>query len=415
MNNAPLNGVPLNGAPEETNGGGEGDVIEASITDQMSASDAALRIFPTESTSDIEAGDLVPDPLIAALLVSRINGSASMLVRELNLLIERLRIAPRLISAAEFNLTALSRLSARDAARVGYAARLVSSVDGSDVGEINLRRLVAASSAMRLLGVASNRMSSVGLLASLAALQDWTAQSFEGSVLDALEASDVLSSKFVGYAALIEQALIASDTLAGLSAFVRVPDGIDLIDALSASQRLTASVSDGVELSLELFFQGEAYDAWVVNTTGANAAAFYSNYSFNSMARIGMRYYGASEQGFFRLDGDDDDGEPIAARVLTGELDFGTPALKRVLEAHIGCIAKGDLVLKIRATIDGELQEFWYRASMPAVGEPTEARVQNIGRGLASRYLQFEIANIDGIDFDLDRVDLRLLQLSRRI
>jgi hypothetical protein len=38
-----------------------------------------------------------------------------------------------------------------------------------------------------------------------------------------------------------------------------------------------------------------------------------------------------------------------------------------------------------------------------------------IGKGLRSRYWQFELVNIDGADFDLDTIEFHPVLLTRRV
>ncbi len=158
---------------------------------------------------------------------------------------------------------------------------------------------------------------------------------------------------------------------------------------------------------------GDVYTGWVFNTE-TMAPSEYRGYSFESMAGIGGRYYGVNSEGLYRLDGDDDAGSPIEASNLTGELDFGSAAIKRVEAAYIGYTADGDLVMKITTTHAGKRRENWYRAVNPVRGEPTETRVKP-GKGLVSRYFQFELVNVNGADFDIDRIDFRPVALSRRL
>ena len=82
----------------------------------------------------------------------------------------------------------------------------------------------------------------------------------------------------------------------------------------------------------------ELNEVFVMNITGGKPGGTtqYKNYEFNSVAKIGGRYYGASSDGLFLLDGEDDAGEPVEASFGLGQLDFGSPQLKTVAHCYLG-------------------------------------------------------------------------------
>ncbi|MES2488540.1 MAG: hypothetical protein V4607_02025 [Pseudomonadota bacterium] len=190
-------------------------------------------------------------------------------------------------------------------------------------------------------------------------------------------------------------------------------DHPQLDDSVSAMLRASLSISDIANIDAVLFIEGQPYAAWVVNTE-SGAPSEYQNWNFDSMCRLGDRYYAVSDAGLFLLEGDDDQGAEIAASIRTGDMDFGSAQIKRPLEAHIGYTANGDLVLKVTVEHEGERSEYWYRCNKPVNGTATEAKI-NLGKGLASRHWQFELMNVNGADFEFEAIHLQMLELSRRI
>lgn len=189
---------------------------------------------------------------------------------------------------------------------------------------------------------------------------------------------------------------------------------------LSLVSEAAALTSLGVagRFSLELFSalrsrstQGEAAEAgavWVVNAeTGATTR--YENFDFNSYAKIGDTYFGCKADGIYQLDGDTDAGDPIQAMVSFGKQNFGTSALKRITNAYVGTSGEGKLFLKIIA----EGEEYIYAAR--SYDEHLQVQRFDTGKGLRTNWLEFELYNADGEDFELASVEFAAVPLSRRI
>lgn len=152
----------------------------------------------------------------------------------------------------------------------------------------------------------------------------------------------------------------------------------------------------------------------VMNTEGEKPLSLYDNYAFNSMCRVGDHYLGARDEGLYLLDGQTDDGDPINAALRTMMIDFGSPRQKRVRSAYLGYTATGKLLLRVRSVDNGALEEQWYEAQELQAQAPRESMIR-IGRGLRSRYWQFELVNVNGSDFELDTLELHPVYLNRRV
>jgi hypothetical protein len=157
----------------------------------------------------------------------------------------------------------------------------------------------------------------------------------------------------------------------------------------------------------------EVYSGVVMNLEGRMPISTYDGFGFNSFAQIAGRYYGANDEGIFLLEGATDDGEPIPAKLKTMLLDFDSTVMKRVQTAYVGYTSDGDLVMRVKAVTNGELREHWFKARPRTANAPRE-QIVNLGRGLRSRYWQFELANINGSDFEITKMDLYPVFLSRR-
>ena len=80
----------------------------------------------------------------------------------------------------------------------------------------------------------------------------------------------------------------------------------------------------------------------------------------------------------------------------------------------MGYTSTGKLVLKVRSVDEGKMTEKWYSAT-PRVADAPREKVMQPGRGLRSRYWQFELANVDGADFVIDHLELYPVILGRRV
>lgn len=189
------------------------------------------------------------------------------------------------------------------------------------------------------------------------------------------------------------------------------------LSLVSEAAALTSLGAAG-RFSLELFSalrsrssQGEAAEAgavWVVNAeTGATTR--YENFDFNSYAKIGDTYFGCKADGVYRLDGDTDAGDLIQAMVSFGKQNFGTSALKRITNAYVGVSGQGRMFLKVMA----EGQEYTYAAR--SYDEHLQVQRIDTGKGLRVNWLEFELYNADGEDFELASVEFAAVPLSRRI
>jgi hypothetical protein len=126
----------------------------------------------------------------------------------------------------------------------------------------------------------------------------------------------------------------------------------------------------------------------------------YSGYSFNSLCDYhgtGI-YIGASEEGIFLLDGDDDNGVKINAAIQTGTEDLWKDVIKRLREGF-AVIRGGPLRLQI--VLDEGRFAPVIRDLLSVRDVIHEERIK-FPRGLKNRFDSFIWSNLDGSDFDLE-------------
>lgn len=179
-----------------------------------------------------------------------------------------------------------------------------------------------------------------------------------------------------------------------------------VLSALLSANAITNVAANSIDAFTQ---QGDT--VWVVNTTTGNSTR-YEKFGFNSFARIAGKYYGAKEGGVYLLEGDTDDGADIASMIAVGKQNFGTTnrsAQMRLENCYMAVASDGRLVLKVRA----EGREYIYRTRSSS----TELQTQrvDIGRGIRANFMEFEIWNENGDDFDIQTLEFAAVVLSRRI
>lgn len=365
------------------------------LADGFSVADTAAAVSITRLLEAASLGDGLPTPAIVtplreAFRVSTLAfGRTNYTVR----MVDAIRVAARARPILSAAVVEIARLTDNPSAQALLTAALAES-------------LVAA-------GVVTAKRDAIAHIALAMALSEQTKVYNAAALVDELLTNDAFAAKLLAKAALVDSLMLVADVLAARVVMVAMPEGMLVADEATGRASYSAAINEVAEFEFEIILGGEVYQGWAVNTeTGAPTE--YQNYPFNSMCRLGQRYFGAAEDGLYLLDGSNDDGDPIRARILTGEMDFDSPNLKRVERAYMGYTTRGDLVLKVIVTHAGKHTEYWYQASALTSGERTETRVK-IGEGIVSRYWQFELVNSDGADFEIDRLDIDVRDLKRRV
>lgn len=152
------------------------------------------------------------------------------------------------------------------------------------------------------------------------------------------------------------------------------------------------------------------YDAFVMNTR-SGAMTEYTNYEFNSFAKIGNSYYGAGPNGLFRLDGTTDNGENIDWVVETGMHDDKDTRLKRMPELVMALRANQAIRVRIHHD-DLRYNDYVIPASKRDTIYQTRAV---LGKGVRSRYFGVELQGLNNADLELDSMQMEMTTTTRRL
>lgn len=241
-----------------------------------------------------------------------------------------------------------------------------------------------------------------------------------GGVLYAVEGNEIASMGSSASAAARLSPLvflIAEMTSSGL-----------ITSAFLAEVVVPAEMLSAVELAgsfeftslMEAVMRSRAVAGGLVAIPGADTETFafnvdsggstsYTRFGFNSYAQLGGRFYGANERGIFALQGNTDEGAPIRACINLGKLDFGSSTKKTISECFIGMSAAGNLFVKVLA----EGRTFIYKTQ--AFSEQIQQQRVKFGMGLRTNYVELEIYNEGGADFEIDTVEFSVADLSRKL
>ena len=154
-----------------------------------------------------------------------------------------------------------------------------------------------------------------------------------------------------------------------------------------------------------------AYRTWVLNLR-KGALTEYDGFAFNSYTVFNGVVLAAGPAGLFSLGAQDTDaGTAITGRVKTGQDAFGSSVHKRVPRLYVGCDTEGDMLFRVITTEGGSRT---YSLPDNHVRGIQQRRVP-IGKGVKSRYFQFEVENVAGADFSISDILAYPTKLRRRV
>lgn len=255
---------------------------------------------------------------------------------------------------------------------------------------------------------------SVMLVAELIATLEAYNSAPSADIIESSDLSDGYVARVEALAAMLEAAQ-AVDTNTALVHVMQsatdIADGVTTIT--SAGSLLNALLNDGVIATIRLNIGGEMFTGWVLNAdTLAPSEYQFADLQFNSACKHGDRYLLAADDGIYQFT-EDAGVETVMTYIKTGKLDFDSDLKKRVVNSYIVYASSGDMVLKVTTSEFGGLVTRNYRVAARA-DDTTDVRRVDIGRGIKSRYWQFELVG-DGVDCDIDEVGMLPVVLSRRI
>jgi len=135
----------------------------------------------------------------------------------------------------------------------------------------------------------------------------------------------------------------------------------------------------------------------------------YLNYNFNSLCSFNGKSFGANSTGIYELTGTQDVTTDIAWQILTPRFDLETDNVKKLLRhAWLGYKPSGDLML---TAILPDGNEYEYLAE--AVDVVDNGLRVKFGKGIKTRYAEFELTNIANESLALDKFRIFVERISK--
>lgn len=139
----------------------------------------------------------------------------------------------------------------------------------------------------------------------------------------------------------------------------------------------------------------------VVNLS--NGAVSEYDFAFQSITP----HHAGSVNGLYSMGGEDDAGQPIAARIKTGMKHWGVTHRKFSPAVYFAMTGPGQGVM----TLHSPEVSFAYPFPVRATGVSRAVA----GRGFRENYVAVEYSNVAGADFRIDRIEALTAQSTRRI
>jgi hypothetical protein len=237
-------------------------------------------------------------------------------------------------------------------------------------------------------------------------IADTLAQFFGGEISEGIGVSYSLAGIVAKSDTIAETIGLAPSLAPQLVVRAIAADTMEFEDANVLNMLFQPALADGIEFAAAYLGPGDSITTWAMNTR-TGAVTEYSNYAFNSFAKMGHKYLGASQSGLYELLGDDDAGTDIIAQIKSGFAQWAGSKFTMFKGAYLGVRGGGDFVLRL-TTGDGKT----YNYSVEARDMRTTK--VNVGKGLRARYFAFELIST-GQDFDLDSIEFVPLIAERRV
>lgn len=261
----------------------------------------------------------------------------------------------------------------------------------------------------------SSTMIAVKSLAETIVMLDAFNGAESADITDSAAFAETYMPRVQAVVAILESALAVDENVALVHVMQLATDTASSSETLSsAGSVINALLSDVTLATIRLNIGGELFTGWVLNTdTLAPSEYQFADRQFNSACKHGSKYLMAAEDGIYEFT-DDTGVETVMTYIKTGKTDFGSDMRKRVEGSYMVYSATGNMALRVITSENGALQTNTYTMMPFASSETQDAQRSIIGKGIKSRYWQFELTGANaGCEFD--EIGMLPVVLSRRI
>jgi len=364
-------------------------VVEQLYTDSCSAISVTLYGFSTTNTESASAADTLTGQVIQWFF-------------------ESIAANETTTSQATTSLSYAEQVAAAETLVALFNQLVADSASGAETWYIDTASMIAELSVAS--GVTTSQITAIQALAEVIVALELQQSGGLETISESAAAATLVSNLVRATQAILEQAVAADAQVSYLILLNAISETVQTGEAITLWQSLTQAVEDGATAFVHLSVGGEFYTGWVLNTQ-SSAVTEYQGLNFNSLCKIGTRYFGATETGLYELAGATDAGTSIATYIQGGILDFGTASVKNTQYAYLAMDANGAVFFGVSVPSGSQNEHRWYKIEVDA-GAVGSSRVK-LGSGVRSRYWRFSVAS-DALEA-LEAVTVVPVVLTRRV
>ncbi|MGD9643800.1 MAG: hypothetical protein AB7V08_13805 [Elusimicrobiales bacterium] len=263
-------------------------------------------------------------------------------------------------------------------------------------------------------GLVSSEADAISSIIEALAAADAADALSRADVTEQLAISGVVASSFTAAEALVQGLLMAAAPVHTGTMVAQVNEAVGLAEGIATELEAFEAITEGVGFVARFHLDTGEYIAWSIGTNNRQLSK-YTNFPFNSFAKLGDLYLGCNSEGIFRLEGASDAGEDISAMLRGAMTDMGSMAMKRNPYAYLAYSAPTGLILRtILVNEDGEQTEHVYRLRAQPTGNIREGRIK-LGEGPRSVMWGWKIENVDGGELELHALQFKPVALARKM
>lgn len=200
------------------------------------------------------------------------------------------------------------------------------------------------------------------------------------------------------------------DTAVDVHAILRfaVDEHVTAVERMSVKAALHYAIRETIAVDIRTTQPDGTVTTWAINTR-TGAVTEYTGYAFESFVELpDGTYLGAGRDGkLYAMYGNTDDGKAIMADIIGGMLDMGGSRFTGLKAVYLGARAGGRFYLRLTTHND-------VVRTYEVTAKPMQTARIDIGKGLRSRYVQWELIST-GQDFDLASIEFVPLVMTRRV
>lgn len=380
------------------------DVVEAGAT-----ADSSMIVDVDSSIDTTGFSTSLMFWAVSALLISEVaTATDTAWVEPVANVVENVQVQETLLPQANLSVLIVDKAATNDTATAFSENNVVESATGTDSVVVNSATLVRETATAT--DTALTSATATNTLVERGTAYDDLLGYNDYIVADTADADDVAVLSTSTALTVVDDVYATTDLVLDAQSGNLLIDGASADDALLDQLDATTTVVDGA-LGTDRALFDMASLGWVMNSETC-AMSRYTPLPFSSVAVVNGRVLGLGDAGLYELAGETDLGVPVNAYVTTGRSMLGTNNVKRIPNVYVSGSAAGQLDLSV--SVYGQYKgTFTYSMVARQSDAPRGHRI-TLGRGLASVYWKFKLANKNGARFEIDTINADVAPSTNR-